>query len=283
VRRRKIKFLITGAILVYSHQIGNKGGDCVMAPRIQKRFEGKVAIVTGSGQGMGRQAALDLAAEGASVVVSDILPECLSEVKHEIKGGGGSCLTLICDVSRRDQVEEMIRKTMDHFKRIDILINNAGLLKTGTIEELSDELMEETLNINVKGVLYAVRAITPIMKAQRYGRIVNVASITGKRGDNKTTIVYGASKGAVITITKSAARELAPYGITVNAIAPHAVMTTLMSYWTEERKSEAAALIPLQRLGTVHDMSHLMLFLASDEASFITGECVNINGGYYMD
>ncbi len=254
-----------------------------MAPRLQKRFEGKVAIITGSGQGMGKQVALDMAHEGAKVVVSDIIPELLDEVKKEIKDAGGECLTLICDVAKREQVDSMIRKTFDTYGRIDILINNAGLLRTGRIEELSDELMDQTLDINVKGVLYAIRAVTPIMKAQKYGRIVNVASITGKRGDNKTTIVYGASKGAVITITMSAARELAQYGITVNAIAPHAVMTTLMSYWTEERKREAAELIPLKRLGTVHDMSYLMMFLASDEASFITGECVNINGGHYMD
>ena len=254
-----------------------------MAPRLQKRFEGKVAIITGSGQGMGKQVALDMAQEGAKVVVSDIIPELLGEVKKEIKDAGGECLTLICDVAKREQVDSMIRKTFDTYGRIDILINNAGLLRTGRIEELSDELMDQTLDINVKGVLYAIRAVTPIMKAQKYGRIVNVASITGKRGDNKTTIVYGASKGAVITITMSAARELAQYGITVNAIAPHAVMTTLMSYWTEERKREAAELIPLKRLGTVHDMSYLMMFLASDEASFITGECVNINGGHYMD
>jgi 3-oxoacyl-[acyl-carrier protein] reductase len=254
-----------------------------MAPRTQKRFDGKIAIITGSGQGMGRQTALDMAQEGAKVVVSDILPELLDEVKKEIEDAGGECLTCICDVASREQVESMAKKTFDTYGRIDILINNAGLLKTGRIEELTDELMNQTLDINVKGVLYAIRAVTPIMKSQKYGRIVNVASITGKRGDNKTTIVYGASKGAVITITRSAARELASYGITVNAIAPHAVMTTLMSYWTEERKRDAAELIPLKRLGTVHDMSHLMMFLASDESSFITGECVNINGGYYMD
>jgi 3-oxoacyl-[acyl-carrier protein] reductase len=254
-----------------------------MAPRIQKRFEGKVAIITGSGQGMGKQVALDIAAEGGKVVVSDIIPELVDEVKREIENNGGECLALICDVSKREQVDDMVQKTMERFGRIDILINNAGLLKTGTIEELTDELIDRTLDINVKGVLYAIRAVTPIMKAQRYGRIVNVASITGKRGDNTTTIVYGASKGAVITITRSAARALGPFGITVNSIAPHAVMTTMMKYWDEEKKRKAAEQIPVRRLGTVEDMSYLMMFLASDEASYITGECVNINGGYYMD
>ena len=144
-------------------------------------------------------------------------------------------------------------------------------------------MIDKTLNINVKGVLYAIRAVTPIMKAQHYGRIINVASITGKRGDNSTIFVYGASKGAVISLTRSTARQLGPFGITCNAIAPHAVMTEMMKYWDEDKKARMAESIPVKRLGTVQDMSNLMRFLASDEASFITGETVNINGGYYMD
>lgn len=254
-----------------------------MAARIQNRFEGKVAIVTGAGQGMGKQVAVDMAAEGAKVVITDILQDKIDEVVKEISSAGGKCLGLLCDVSVRKQVDEMIKTTVDTYGRVDILINNAGLLKTGTIEELSDEMIDRTLDINVKGVLYAIRAVTPIMKSQKYGRIVNVASITGKRGDNTTYIVYGGSKGAVITMTRSAARALGPYGITVNAIAPHAVMTTMMSYWDEEKKKSISDKIPVKRLGTVHDMSYLMMFLASDESSFITGETININGGYYMD
>jgi 3-oxoacyl-[acyl-carrier protein] reductase len=254
-----------------------------MAVRSQNRFEGRVAVVTGAGQGMGKQVAVDMAAEGAKVVISDILQDKIDEVVNEIQSARGECLGILCDVSVRKQVDEMIQKTIDAFGRVDILINNAGLLKTGTIEELSDEMIDRTLDINVKGVLYAIRAVTPIMKSQKYGRIVNVASITGKRGDNTTYIVYGGSKGAVITMTRSAARALGPYGVTVNAIAPHAVMTTMMSYWDEEKKKSIADKIPVKRLGTVHDMSYLMMFLASDESSFITGETININGGYYMD
>lgn len=254
-----------------------------MAPRTQNRFKDKVAVVTGAGQGMGKQVCLDMAAEGARVVVTDIVPELIEEVRSEIESAGGEALALLCDVSSREQVDAMIRKTMDTYGRVDILINNAGLLKTATIEDTTDELIDRTLDINVKGVLYAVRAITPIMKKQRYGRIVNVASITGKRGDNSTTIAYGASKGAVITLTRTAARQLGPFGVTVNAIAPHAVMTTMMQYWDQEKKNRMAEQIPVKRLGTVEDMSWLMMFLASDESGFITGETVNINGGYYMD
>ena len=148
-------------------------------------------------------------------------------------------------------------------------MNNAGLLLPGTIEETTDDIIDRTLNIDMKGVLYAIREVTPIMKAQKYGRIVNVSSITGKNGDNSTVFVYGASKGAVISLTRS--------------VAPHAVMTEMMKYWTEEKKQKAADAIPVRRLGTIEDVAHLICFLSSDDSSFINGETVNINGGYYMD
>jgi len=254
-----------------------------MPARTTNRFKGKVAVITGAAQGMGRQTALDMAVEGAKVVISDILEDKLNDAKNEIENAGGECMALVCDMAVRKQVDDMISKTVEKFGRLDILINNAALLTTGTIEELTDDLIDKTLDINVKGVLYAIRGVTPIMKSQKYGRIVNVASITGKRGDNTTFIVYGGSKGALITMTRSAARALGPFGITVNAIAPHAVLTEMMKYWDEAKKKKAADLIPVKRLGTVEDMSYLMMFLASDEAGFINGETVNINGGYYMD
>lgn len=250
---------------------------------MEKRFEGKVAIVTGAGQGMGWQVASDMATEGAKIVAADITRKGIDSLKTAIETEGGPCLPIQCDVANGEEVDNMIKVAVDTWGRIDILINNAGLLVPGTIEETTDELIDKTLDINVKGVLYAIRAVTPIMKAQKYGRIVNVASITGKRGDNSTIFVYGASKGAVISLTRSTARQLGPYGITCNAIAPHAVMTEMMKYWDEEKKKKIVEMIPVRRLGTVQDMSYLMMFLASDEASFITGETVNINGGYYMD
>ncbi|MBN1834419.1 MAG: glucose 1-dehydrogenase [Spirochaetales bacterium] len=248
-----------------------------------RRFEGKVAIVTGAAEGMGRQVSLDLASEGAAVVVTDIQEEALKELEQEILKAQGRCAAVVCDVSSPRQVAQLVQQAVDTFGRIDVLVNNAGVLITGSIEETTDDIIDKTLDINVKGVLYAIRSTVPIMKKQRYGRIVNVASITGKNGDNTTVFAYGASKGAVISLTRSTARELGPYGITANAIAPHAVMTRMMSYWDEEKKRNTAEKIPVKRLGTVQDMSYLIRFLASDQASFITGETVNINGGYYMD
>ena len=247
------------------------------------RFTGKVAFITGAAQGMGFRLARDMAGEGARLVISDIDESALADAKEQIEKISPSVLALPCDVASRRQVEEAIAQTIKKFDRLDILVNNAGLLKSFSIEDTTDELIDKTLDINVKGVLYAIRAVTPIMKEQHYGRIINVASITGKNGDNSTTFAYGASKGAVISLTRSVARQLGPFGITCNGIAPHAVMTKMMEYWDDRKKQAVIDLIPVRRLGTVEDMSNLMMFLASDESGFINGETININGGYYMD
>lgn len=247
------------------------------------RFQDRVVIVTGAARGIGRQTAIDFAAEGAHVVATDIIADELDEVATEIEACGGSCLTHLCDISDRTEVDGLIEKACTVFGTVHILINNAGFLIAGTIEETTDELIDRTIDINLKGVLYAIRAVTPVMKDNGYGRIVNVASITGKNGDNSTIFAYGATKGAVISLTRSVARQLGPFGITCNSIAPHAVMTTMMEYWDQEKRDAIAAGIPVRRLGTVEDMSSLLRYLASDEASFITGETVNINGGHYMD
>lgn len=247
------------------------------------RFEGKVAVVTGAGKGMGRMTAIDMAAEAATVVVSDIDKNAMNAAVAEITGNGGTATGIECDVSDRKQIDDLVESVVRDYGRIDILVNNAGLLLPGTIEETTDEIIDNTLAINVKGILYAIRAVTPVMKRQEYGRIVNVASITGKNGDNSTVFAYGASKGAVISLTRSVARQLGPFGVTCNAIAPHAVMTEMMKYWSDEKKQGMADKIPVRRLGTEKDMSNLMRFLASDESSFINGETININGGYYMD
>jgi 3-oxoacyl-[acyl-carrier protein] reductase len=249
------------------------------------RFEGKVAIITGAAKGMGQATAVEMARDGAAVVITDIDAAGLEETAALIRaaGGTGRLLAITCDIQDRAQVDALIARAKSELGRLDILVNNAGLLLPGTIEETTDDIIDRTLNINVKGILYAIRAATPIMKEQKYGRIVNVSSITGKNGDNSTVFVYGASKGAVISLTRSVGRQLGPFGVTCNAIAPHAVMTEMMKYWTEEKKAKAAAAIPVRRLGTVEDISHLICFLSSDDAAFINGETVNINGGYYMD
>jgi len=254
-----------------------------MNANTKRRFEDKIAIVTGAGKGIGEQIAWDLSMEGATVILVDIDNANIVSLKERIKSGGGKCLALQCDVSSSKQVEKMVNLSLDTFSKIDLLVNNAGILITGGLEDVTDEMLDKMLDINLKGVIYLSRSVVPIMKKSNYGRIVNIASICGMRGDNTTVPCYGASKGGVIAFTRSLARELAPYGITSNAIAPHAIMTELMSYWTEEKKKSAREKIPVNRLGTTKDVSWLTLFLLSDESSFITGETINLNGGYYMN
>lgn len=250
---------------------------------MDSRFAGRVGIVTGAAKGMGLATAVELARGGASVAITDIDAKGLEEAAGQVRAAGGAVVSVCCDIQDRKQVDALIQRTKSELGRVDILVNNAGLLLPGTIEETTDDIIDRTLNINVKGILYAIREVTPIMKAQKYGRIVNVSSITGKNGDNSTVFVYGASKGAVISLTRSVARQLGPFGVTCNGVAPHAVMTEMMKYWTDEKKKKAADAIPVKRLGTIEDIAHLICFLCSDDASFINGETVNINGGYYMD
>ena len=249
----------------------------------EDRFTGQAAFIIGAAAGIGFRLACDMVKEGAAVAISDVDDGALKEAGAALAKAGARYLTLKCDVSDCAQVEEAVDKAYREFGRIDVLVNNAGILKNFPIEETTNELIDATIGINVKGALYAIRAVTPAMKKQNYGRIINVSSICGKMGDHSTTYVYGASKGALLSVTRSVAWQLGPFGVTCNSIAPHAVMTKLMAYWDEGRKKDAAEKIPVRRLGTVEDMSHLMMFLASREAGFINGENVNINGGYYMD
>jgi len=250
---------------------------------IGPRFVGKVALITGAAQGIGRQIANDMAEEGATVIISDINAADIAETVQEIRAKGGKAFPGLCDVSVRVQIDKLITDIVKEHKHLDILVNNAGILIPATIEETTDDLIDKTIDINLKGVLWAIRAVTPIMKAAGYGRIVSLSSITGKNGDNSSTFAYGATKGAVMSLTRSVARQLGPFGVTCNAVAPHAIMTKMMQYWDDEKKKSISDKIPVRRLGTATDVARAVLYLAADEASFVNGEVLNINGGYYMD
>ncbi|HWR11892.1 MAG TPA: SDR family NAD(P)-dependent oxidoreductase [Rectinemataceae bacterium] len=250
---------------------------------IGPRFMGKVAVITGAAQGIGRQIANDMADEGATVIISDINKTDIDATVQEIVAKGGKAFPYLCDISNREQIDKLVETIVATHSRLDILVNNAGILIPATIEETSDQLIDKTIDINLKGVLWAIRAVTPHMKKAGYGRIVNIASITGKNGDNSSTFVYGATKGAVMSLTRSVARQLGPFGVTCNAVAPHAIMTNMMLYWDDAKKKSISDKIPVRRLGTPLDVSRAVLYLAADESSFVNGEVLNINGGYYMD
>jgi len=247
------------------------------------RLKDKIAIVTGSARGIGKAIAIRFAREGAVVVINDVDLEKAEEVAHQIKSQRGRALVAKADVSNHKEVENMINNVYSNFKRIDILVNNAGIIKRGSIEDHSYEDWNKVIAVNLRGTYNCSKAVVPIMKKQRYGKIVNISSIAGKVGDIASAPSYGPSKGAINALTKSLARELAEYGIYVNAVAPHAIETEMSSEWSEEKRKEIIAQIPLRRLGRPEEVAAAVLFLASDEANFITGEILDINGGYLMD
>jgi len=241
----------------------------------------RVSVITGAAQGIGEAIALRFAKEGKHVIITDINIEKLRDTKSKIQKIG-ECLSLKLDVSRSDEVDETIDKIVNKLGRIDILVNNAGISFRGSIENVNNEILDRVFAVNFKGTFYSCRAVTPIMKKQKYGKIINISSIEAKRGDHTQAPCYGSSKGAIATLTKSLARYLGPFGINVNAVAPHAIDTPIMKYWDEKRRREAIEALPIRRMGTPEDVAAVVSFLASDEASFITGQNINIDGGSFM-
>lgn len=247
------------------------------------RLEGRVALVTGGARGIGRAIALALAREGADVAICDIDLEGAKEVARRISALGRRALALRADVSRYEEVQQMIREILTRFGKIDILVNNAGIIRRGSFEEHSEADWDRVIAVNLKGTFNCAKEVIPLMKEQRYGKIINISSVAGKIGDIASAPSYGASKGAINAFTKSLARELAPYGINVNAIAPHAIETEMSAEWSEEKRRQIISQIPLGRLGRPEEVAEAVVFLASDGASFITGEILDVNGGYLMD
>ncbi|OGD16605.1 short-chain dehydrogenase [Candidatus Atribacteria bacterium RBG_19FT_COMBO_35_14] len=243
----------------------------------------KVAIVTGAGRGIGKAIAIALAREGANVIVNDIDIQTAEEVVKEIKSLGWKALAIRVDVSDSKEVNQMVQLALKKFKRVDILVNNAAIIKRGSIEDLTEEDWDKVIDVNLKGAFNCMKAVVGIMKKQRYGKIVNISSIAGKIGDLASAPCYGASKAGMICLAKSLARELAAYNINVNVVAPHAIKTDMSKEWSEEKRKNIVANIPLGRMGEPEDIAEAVAFLVSDKAKFITGEVLDVNGGYLMD
>jgi 3-oxoacyl-[acyl-carrier protein] reductase len=247
------------------------------------KFEGKVALVTGAAHGIGEAIALKLAQEGADVVVADVDLEGAQQVAQEIEGLGRKAKAIQADVSQREAVQRLVSEAVSLFGKIDILVNNAGIIRRGTFVEHSPQDWEKVLSVNLGGTFNCAKEVVPLMIKQGGGKIINISSVVGKMGDIASAPSYGTSKGAINTFTKSLARELAPYGINVNAVAPHAIETDMSREWSEEKRRQIVEAIPLKRLGKPEEVAEVVAFLASDGAGFITGQILDVNGGYLMD
>jgi 3-oxoacyl-[acyl-carrier protein] reductase len=247
-------------------------------------FEGQVVLVTGAGRGIGKAIAGVFAREGSHVILNDMgSQDKLDNVATEMSGVKGQCMAIQADVSQSNQVREMIGQIECTFHRLDILVNNAGIIRRGTIETVTEEEWDQVIRVNLKGTFNCCKAVVDIMKRQRKGKIINISSVAGKMGDITSAPGYGPSKAAINAFTKTLARQLAQYGINVNAVAPHAIETEMSAQWSEEKRKSIIEAIPLKRLGKPEDVAEAVLFLASDKASFITGEILDINGGFIMD
>lgn len=243
----------------------------------------KVAIVTGAGRGIGKAIAIALAREGANIITIDIDIQTVEEVAREIKSLDRQALAIQVDVSDSKEVNRMVQSVLKKFKRVDILVNNAAIIKRGSIEDLTEEDWDRVMDVNLKGAFNCAKAVVGTMKKQRYGKIVNISSIAGKIGDLASAPCYGASKAGMACLAKSLARELASYGINANVVAPHAIETDMSKEWSEEKRKSIIADIPLGRLGEPEDVAEAVVFLVSDKAKFITGEVLDVNGGCLMD
>lgn len=241
----------------------------------------RVAIVTGSGQGIGREIALLLAERGASVVISDVNEATAKAVAAEIESKNVKSIAVTANVTVSAEVNKLVEQTLSSFGHVDILVNNAGITKDNLLMRMSEADWDLVLSINLKGAFLCTQAVIRHMMKQRWGRIVNIASVVGVIG-NAGQANYSASKAGLIGLTKSTAREVASRGITVNAVAPGFIDTGMTQKLTENVKQEFLKQIPVGYFGLPKDVANAVAFLASEEAHYITGQVLNVNGGLAM-
>ena len=248
------------------------------------RLENRVAFITGAGRNLGRAIALEFAKEGAQVIVNDFIAENAEAVVKEITEMGGEAFAIPGDVSDSKAVDEMLAKAVEHYGKLDILINNAGCTQHVEVKDMNDEDWDRIIKINLSGVFYCCRAASIYMIPNNYGRIVNVSSVSGKQGGGVWGAAhYSAAKAGVMGFTKTLAREVAKYNITANCVVPGIIAIDIPDKVRLAAKASAAERVPLGRQGRPDEIAKAYLFLASDDASYITGEMLDVNGGLYMD
>ncbi len=249
-------------------------------------LNGKVAVVTGASSGIGRATAEALAANGARVAINFHRNEAGAEsARAEIISRGGSAIAVQADVTRASEVESLVERTVIEFGPIDILVNNAGsLVERLRILELTEERWDEVIDLNLKSAFLCCRAVAASMMERKTGSIINVSSIAGRNGGALGSIHYSTAKGGLITFTKGLAKELAPFGVRVNAVSPGVIDTLYHEQFSSpEIMKTYAGMIPLGRIGTPDEVAKVICFLASDAASYLAGETIEINGGMFMD
>ncbi len=244
-------------------------------------FNGKVVFVTGSGRGIGKVIALSFAKLGAKIALCDLNEDALKETVSEIEDLGTEAIYTLTNVVSAEEVESMIDKVIDKWGGVDVLINNAGITKDGLLLRMKESDWDAVLSVNLKGTFNVTKAALKYMFKKRSGRIINIASVIGVMG-NVGQANYAASKGGVIAFTKSVAKEAAPRGITANAIAPGFIKTKMTEVLSKDVKNRLMDLIPLRKLGEPQDVANTCLFLASDLASYITGQVILVDGGMVM-
>lgn len=245
------------------------------------KFSERVSIVTGASQGIGEAIARDLSREGAEVILVDVQKEKLEEVARNIKASNGKASVYCADVTSMGKISEVVEAIIQNHQKIDHLVNNAGITRDNLLMRMKEEEWDAVLTVNLKGVFNFSRAVIRNMIQNRYGRIVNISSVVGLMGNAGQTN-YSASKAGVIGFTKSLAREVASRGITVNAVAPGYITTPMTENLPDSAKKIFVDIIPLKRLGTPEEVAHVVKFLLSDEAAYITGQVINVNGGMFM-
>lgn len=244
-------------------------------------LQNKIAIVTGAGQGIGQTIAMRLAQEGAEVIVTDINLQGVEQTAFQIRQMDRKSLALKVDVANFEDVQAMVQKSTEEFGRVDILVNNAGVTKDNLLVRMTQQQWDWVISVNLKGTFNCTKAVASHMMRNRYGRIINIASVIGLVG-NAGQANYAASKAGIIGLTKSVAKELGSRGITVNAVAPGYIQTEMTERLPEEAKETFLKTIPLRRPGLPQDVAGVILFLASNDASYITGQVINIDGGMVM-
>ena len=250
---------------------------------MQIRIDGKVALVTGAAQGIGEAIARRFAAAGAHVVAADLNAAGVEELAAQLRAARGSAEGRELDVRSDEDVRALVGDIVSGYQRIDVLVNCAGIIPVIPLEDISSADWDEVIAVNVKGVFFATRAVMAAMEKQGAGRIINIASNAGKMGSVIAGVHYAASKAAVISLTKSFAQRLAPKGIRVNAVSPGPVQTRAVATMSPQDTERLRSNVPVGRIGTPEEIAAAVLFLASDQADFVAGEILDVDGGITMD